>query len=173
MRTCAVCQRSIVSKNAHARYCSTRCRVTAHRAAHRNPIPAELRDRNRWIRHTANKVPLTIDGRPASSTNPATWTTHAEAVKSTAGVGLGFVLNGDGLGCYDLDHCVTDGQLNQQARDFLETTPHFYAELSPSRTGLHIWHYATPAPGTRKTINGLSVEHYTQGRYITITGSAL
>jgi primase-polymerase (primpol)-like protein len=173
MRTCAVCDRSIVSKNAHARYCSTRCRVTAHRAAQRDPIPAELREQDRWIRHTANKVPLTIDGKAASSTNPATWTTYTEAQKSTAGVGLGFVLNGDGLGCYDLDHCVTEGQLTQQARDFLEATPHFYAELSPSRTGLHIWHHAPAAPGTRKTINGLHVEHYTQGRYITITGQAL
>lgn len=173
MRECGTCHRSIVSKNAHARYCSTRCRVAAHRAAQRDPIPAQLRELNRWVRHTANKVPLTIDGHTASSTNPTTWATYQQAQQSTAGVGLGFVLNGDGIGCYDIDHCITNGTLTPEAQSFLERTEHFYAEQSPSGTGIHIWHHAPAAPGTRQTINGLHIEHYTQGRYITITGRKL
>ena len=173
MRECGTCKRSIVAKNSHARYCSTRCRVAAHRASQREPIPAELRERARWVRHTATKVPLTAEGRPASSTNPQNWTDYDTAKGSPAGVGLGFVLNGDGIGCYDLDHCITNGQISQDAQAFIETTPHFYAELSPSGEGLHLWHYAPAGPGTRKTINGLHVEHYTQGRYITITGRPL
>ena len=170
MRECGNCGKSIVAKNAHAKYCDTRCRVAAHRRNRANPIPAAMLEAVRWIRRSATKVPLTIDGQPASSTDPATWANYSDAKASTAGIGLGFAL-GDGIGCLDLDHCVTDGKPNAHALALLRRYPTNYIEYSPSGTGLHIWGTRAEQPGTRKTIHGLQVETYSTGRYITITGN--
>lgn len=168
MRECEQCGVSIIRKNAQARYCSTRCRV----AAHRNPLPRELITRDRWVRYSKTKIPLTTSGDVASSTNPDTWSDYASAKKSTAGVGLGFVL-GDGIGGIDIDHCITDGTIDPRAIELMESTEHFYAEISPSGDGIHIWHYAEESAGTRKIENGLHVERYSTGRYFTVTGRKL
>lgn len=171
MRTCEWCGKSIVSKNAQARFCSSAHRVYAHRAAKTAPpYPRELIARDRWVRHAADKRPLQIDGSNASSTNPDTWASYDQAAKSTAGVGLGFVL-GDGIGCIDLDHCLINGKLDYEAEIFIDNHPGSYIEVSPSGDGLHIWGSAPEAPGTKRKINGLSIERYSTGRYITITGN--
>jgi primase-polymerase (primpol)-like protein len=169
MRECGTCGRSIVAKNAQARYCGTKCRVSAHRSQKANPIPAEMLNARRWIRRTATKTPLTIHGTAASSTNPQTWATHAEAVTSTAGVGLGFTL-GDGFACIDLDHCLRDGTPTAEAAAMISRYPANYIEVSPSGDGLHIWGTMPEQPGTRRVIQGLNVETYSVGRYITVTG---
>lgn len=116
------------------------------------------------------KVPFTAAGAYASSTNPDTWTTFHEANTSTVGVGLGYVL-GDGIGCIDLDHCILGGKLDYEAEIFIDNYPGNYIEVSPSGDGLHIWGAAAEAPGTKRNINGLSIERYSTGRYITITGN--
>jgi len=54
-----------------------------------------------------HKRPVTVDGRPASSTDSTTWTTYEAARASTIDDGLGFVL-GDGVGGIDLDHVIDD-----------------------------------------------------------------
>ena len=159
------------------RYCSTRCRVAAHRARRRavartaDPVPAELRDRDRWVRWSPTKRPLTTTGAAASVTSPATWSTYATAVASTAGVGVGLVLNGDGLVCIDLDHCLTStGDVQPWARDLVDRLPATYIEVSPSRDGLHVWGYGHVPHGRRLTVPGGTVEVYGTGRYITVTG---
>lgn len=174
MRTCGYCGTSIVWKNAQARYCSDKCRNYDRRRKTRNPIPRELTERNRWVRRTANKMPLTIEGTPASSTNPDTWTTHTEATKSKAGVGLGFVLNGDGISCIDLDHVITNGTIDERAIAFIQAAKPFYTETSPSGDGIHAW-TTTPPPGRNiyTLDNGLKVEWYKTGRYLTITGNPI
>ncbi|WP_336642064.1 hypothetical protein [Microbacterium sp. USHLN272] len=170
MRTCENCGRSIVARNAQARYCSTRCRVAGHRAAKRRTIPVGLTERERWVRWAADKRPLQADGRAASSTNPATWTTHERATASTAGVGVGFVL-GEGIGCIDLDHCMIDGSPTDEAADFVARYPGSYIEVSPSGDGLHIFGLRDAIPGTRRMVGDLSVETYSMGRYMTVTGN--
>jgi primase-polymerase (primpol)-like protein len=77
---------------------------------------------------------------------------------------------GDGLGCYDLDHCT-----DEQVRRFAETIPELviYAERSMSGSGAHIFIEAPPGPGWKRTINGLSVERYTWARFIRMTGSRI
>lgn len=142
--------------------------MRSHRGHH---IPVELRQLPRWIRHRS-KVPITITGNPASSTNPATWSSYQAAAKSQHGDGLGFVLNGDGLVCIDLDHCY-DGEPSAEAMELIDSLPATYIEVSPSGTGLHIWGYANLEKGRRFTRNGLSVEIYPNGRYITVTGRAV
>ena len=139
-----------------------------HRGHH---IPIELRELPRWIRHK-NKIPITFQGNAASSTNPLTWSDYSTASQSTAGDGLGFVLNGDGLICIDLDHCF-DGAPRAEAQALIDLLPTTYIEVSPSGTGLHIWGYAALSKGRRFDRNGLSVEVYPNCRYLTVTGNAL
>tara|TARA_R110002051_G_scaffold1853_1_gene10157 strand:+ start:20679 stop:21245 length:567 start_codon:yes stop_codon:yes gene_type:complete len=178
MRECEWCGKSIVSKNAQARFCSSKHRVYAHRAARVAPaFPAELRERNRWVRWAEvmrkgrlDKVPLQLNGANASSTDPKTWSSYDDASASTLGAGLGFVL-GDGIGCIDLDHCLIDGRATPEARKFLRDYPSHYIEVSPSGDGLHIWGLQEEQGGRRQSIGGLSVERYSVGRYITMTGN--
>jgi primase-polymerase (primpol)-like protein len=111
-----------------------------------------------------------VTGQPASSTNPETWSSYRDAVASTAGVGIGFVL-GDGIGCIDIDHCIIDGQVTPAAMAIVNRYPGNYIETSPSGDGLHIWGLMPEQPGTRKVENTVHVETYSRGRYITITGN--
>lgn len=161
----------MVSRRADAKYCSGAHRVAAHRALKATGgLPLEMTRRNRWVRYAPNKTPLKINGRHASSTDPNTWSSYLEALNSRAGIGLGFVL-GDGIGCIDLDHCLVNGQPVDAARALLADYPNNYTEISPSGDGLHIWGLADEAPGTKRVENGISVERYSTGRYITITGN--
>ena len=171
MRECGWCGRSITPRRTDAKYCSGAHRVAAHRALKASRgIPVPLLRRARWVRYSPDKVPLRTNGRHASSTDPKTWSTYTDAVRSRAGVGLGFVL-GDGIGCIDLDHCLTDGRPNEVAASFLQTVPHHYIEVSPSGDGLHIWGTAEASRGSRQTVDGLHLERYSTGRYITVTGN--
>lgn len=113
---------------------------------------------------------MTVAGRFASSTDPTTWTDYTSAKASSLGVGLGFVLNGDGVSCIDLDDCMVDGKPNAQAQALMDQFPTAWVEMSPSGTGLHLWGTAPVGVGRRTIIDGLSVEFYSTGRYITITG---
>lgn len=151
------------------RFCSTRCRVAAHRASH--AIPAELRGRERWVRRNAGKVPLRADtGRPASSTDPATWTTHAAAAASPHGAGLGYVLaDSDDVVVLDLDHCLNGDQLAPWAARILAACPSTFVEVSPSGTGLHVWGRGRLEHGRRiRRSDGAAIEAYSSGRYIAL-----
>src|SRR5690606_7470569 len=125
-----------------ARFCSTKCRVAAHRE---KGLPLAMTRSTRWLRWAEQpkagggmrKRPITVKGWPASSTKSSTWSTYAAAVASRAGKGLGFAL-GDGIGCIDLDHCLVDGELAPWAQAILDACPPTYIEVSPSGTGLHI-----------------------------------
>jgi primase-polymerase (primpol)-like protein len=157
----------------HTRTCSPRCRKALSRAK-ATALPAELTTRDRWVRRSATKVPLTIGGMPASSTDPRTWSTHKDAAASTAGVGLGFVLSDrDDIVCLDLDHCLNPltGRLAPWAAAILRDAGATYVEVSPSGDGLHIWGRADVRQGRRiRRPDGTAVEIYGTGRYITVTG---
>jgi len=174
MRRCGYCDKSIVSKNAQARFCSDKCRNYARLRRLRNPIPEELTSRARWLRRTASKVPLTVAGSPASSTDESTWSTFEEARASSAGVGLGFAL-GDGIACIDLDHVIHNGKIDPRALALIESVDHFYIEESPSGDGIHVWLTAGPPDGRNKYAleNGLRIEWYEHSRYITVTGKKI
>lgn len=155
-------------------FCSGKCRVKAHRVRKRTQsvFPAELVNRDRWIRH-ADKRPATVEGRWCSVTDDHSWATFDDAASSEFGDGLGFVLNGDGIVCIDLDDCVVDGVPNQAARDFLARLPKTFVEFSPSGRGLHVWGFASLSAGRRFERDGLKIEVYPDGRYLTVTGRAL
>lgn len=144
-----------------ARHCSAACRQRAYRM---RQVPAELTAGRRWTR-ADGKRPVMTSGRPASSTDPATWSTFA-AVRS-AGVGDGFgVMLGGGLGCYDLDHVTLE-----QVRAFVRSVPEpvVYVERSVSGDGAHVFVLAPEGPGTKRLIDGVHVERYTRARFIRTT----
>ena len=162
--TCSWCSTPLpLRRRGDARFCSSRCRLAAHRA-----LPAaELRSRDRWVRFAADKRPLTASGSWGSSTNAATWCDYATAAASTAGVGIGFVLNGDGIVCVDLDHCLDGrGRLTPWAAELLADLPDTYVEVSPSGHGLHVWGFGDVVKGRKSD----GVEVYGTGRYLTVTG---
>ena len=169
-RTCDHCHGEIHwATRADALYCSTRCRVAAHRAK-ASRIPPELLERPRWIRHE-RKRPITVTGRPASSTDPSTWSPYPDVIHSKAGDGPGFVLDGDGIVCIDLDHCIEGDRLAPWADEILTGANDTYIELSPSGTGLHIWGYADVPRGRVLHRDSGQVEIYGRSRYMTVTGS--
>jgi hypothetical protein len=135
-------------------------------------IPAELRGLRRWTRHD-HKRPIKVSGKPASCTDPTTWTTYKKARASTAGDGLGFVLSDDGIAGLDINHCVVDGVLTLGALTILDLLPDTYAEISPSGHGVRLFCRANVVKGRRFTSHGVPVEVYGAARFLTVTGNRL
>ncbi|WP_329151239.1 bifunctional DNA primase/polymerase [Streptomyces sp. NBC_01456] len=168
-RRCERCDEQLGARHAHnARYCSGRCRVAAHRA--RRTLPDELTSRPRWVRRTSRKLPITVDGDTASSTDPETWSRYRDAARSTAGAGLGFVLDGDGLVCLDLDHCLYGDRLAPWAQRIVDAAGPTWVERSVSGDGLHVWGLGELPHGRRISVGTGTVELYGTGRYIAVTG---
>lgn len=166
-RTCSHCLAPLGFKNSHAEFCSTRCRVAAYRARKAVAVPARMREAGRWVRVAPDKRPLTIGGAQASVSDAATWSSHELARASRQGRGMGFVLNGDGIGCLDLDHCVEGGEVAGWAQEILDANPNTFTELSMSGTGLHVWGLLEASPG-RRIRDGRSLEVYSRGRYVAL-----
>lgn len=161
---------------------------------------AALADARRWISWSsidrngrATKMPFCASG-PASSINPGTWATRAEAAalaeaRGHDGVGivLGELDSGDFLIGLDLDTCRDPGTgaLEDWAQVAVECFGS-YTEVSPSKTGLKVFALASAeaieavredlTKGGAKTWKGGTGEHppcidlYTNGRYFTVTG---
>lgn len=161
MKTCENCREPLkILARQHARFCSPRCRAAANRKA----APAEMRKLPRWVRHVS-KRPIRLNGSPASSTDPKSWSTYAQVRAFSS---KGFVLNGDGIVCLDLDHCIEDGEVVGRAAEILARLPETYVEVSVSGTGLHVFGYGS-VPHGRKLPGG--VEVYGTGRFIAMTGN--
>lgn len=155
-----------LNRDRNALTCSGACRVAHHR---KKGVPEFLISRPRWVRYDDSKRPVSAtSGRLVDATDPSVWVDYETARSSPYGVGLGFVLDGDGVGCYDLDGCVEGGRLTEAGRVLLESIPEAirYLEVSPSATGLHAWVDAPDSKGTRRK----GFERYTNARYLTVTG---
>ena len=122
------------------------------------------------MRRTSSKVPLTVDGAAASSTDPESWSTYRAAARSTVGAGPGFVLDGDGVVCLDLDHALVDSELLPWAQRIVDAAGPTWVEVSQSGTGLHVWGRGSLPHGRRIAVGSGSVELYGIGRYIAVTG---
>jgi len=139
----------------------------------------DLKSQRRWVcyKSAGDKAPLNArTGRNAKTTEPATWSTYAEALSAVerhgfAGVGLVFT-GDDGLVGIDLDGClikVDDGyQRSKLAKHIMELAPS-YTEVSPSGTGLHIIGTGVLAQAIKATIKDGKVEVYNSVRYFTFT----
>ena len=167
-RACRNCDQILPAiARADAIYCSSACRTFAHR----NPFPKEMISLRRWIRYSKTKVPLTPDDGVASSTHPHTWSDYPWVAESNAGVGMGFVFNGDGIIGIDLDKAFDEnGKLKFWAQAIVDLFSHTYIEYSPSGKGLHIIGRGEVQEGRRWQIGDGGIEIYGTSRYFTMTG---
>jgi putative DNA primase/helicase len=148
-------------------------------------VPDDLRECDQWIvwrRETSGgretKVPYSIAGRRASSTNPPDWTEFQNALDFWRKYperydGLGFVFSGeDPFVGIDLDDCLDEnGMLKRWAQGVVERFSDTYIEVSPSGQGLKIWakgHLPASVPGVR--VADGQIEMYDRARYFTVTG---
>ncbi|ARV17050.1 hypothetical protein AEP_00084 [Curvibacter sp. AEP1-3] len=150
-------------------------------------FPAELKALPRWVTWSAEggkdekprKVPRCPKApqRNASSTDPTTWGTFEEAAAAYqlhGHTGLGFVLNGDGISGVDIDHCIKEGTPEPAAIELLSSMNARYIEVSPSGTGLRAFGISKPLnKGAKGKCDGLDLELYSNGRYLTLTGQTL
>ena len=115
-------------------------------------------------------------GRKASSTNPESWATLAEAQAAREKflfTGIGFVFTEEcGIVGVDIDHCRNeDGSFTDVAKAILAKAQS-YTEVSPSGSGLHILlRGGMPGKGNKNSTSG--VEMYAAARYFTMTGIRL
>ena len=119
------------------------------------------------------KPPYQPDGRPASSTDPATWAEFGEcllAYQLRGFDGIGFMLaKSAGIIGVDLDHCLDEtGALEPKAQPIVDQF-NSYTEVSPSGDGLHIFVFGTFPEGMTGRKKG-PIEVYAEGRYLTVTG---
>lgn len=132
------------------------------------PIPQWVLWRSEQVDGRLTKVPYQPNGKYASSTNPATWSSYADASAAMAGGGfdgLGFVLTAsDPFTCIDLDATDDTSILARQAQVYNELFPTAYVEFSPSGRGAHLW-----VRGTVDTRKGDKIEVYSAARYMTVT----
>jgi hypothetical protein len=98
-----------------------------------------------WNGKKWTKPPRRVDdpSRNASSSNPATWGSHEEAVaqvRAGDADGIGFALKGRNIGGIDLDHCrdPVTGQIEPWADDYVRRLPGAYVEATVSGKGLRI-----------------------------------
>ena len=121
------------------------------------------------------KVPYSVSGGKASTTNPKTWAPLDAALSHAAEHGMsgvGFVFTEDDpFAGIDIDKCrdAGTGEIEPWAWKIVAAFDS-YTEVSPSGTGLHIFVKATlPGPNNRKG----PLEMYESGRYFTLTGKHL
>jgi hypothetical protein len=157
-------------------------------------IPAELKAIDTWVvwrykwktpakgkAGKWDKPPLDArTGKPASSTDPKTWTTFASALAAYHrgqfhGIGVALYRaageSGPALVGIDLDKCrdPQTGELQGWAAQIVRELDS-YAEVSPSGRGVRIFVFGElPAGGRRRG----QVEMYDSGRYLTVTGHRL
>jgi len=153
-------------------------------------IPVELIERPQWVAWKPErvatgkitkitKIPVRpADGHEASSTDPATWGTYAQAQQRAATIrdgGIGYVFSADddytGI---DLDGCrdPQTGEIAMWAQEIVNQVDTYF-EISPSGEGVHGIAKADK-PGNRcKVTKPHVIEVYDRDRYFTMTGDHL
>jgi hypothetical protein len=159
--------------------------VTTPNQAHNIVVPDDLVERDQWIlwrRETAGgreaKIPYSVKGHRASSTNPRDWTDYRAALdawqrRPERYAGLGFVFSAaDPFVGIDLDDCLdVDGSVKGWAHGIVGRFSDTYIEISPSGHGLKIWAQGQlPANVAGVRIGDGQIEMYDHSRYFTVTG---
>lgn len=148
-------------------------------------IPDELKKEKRWCLYKITqrdgkntKLPLMPNGKTAKSNDKTTWNSYEDciaALNRNIGDGLGFML-GDGYIGIDIDKVSDDifvysmdYHAKSMTADFLRGIS-TYAEISPSKTGLHFIGKGE-VPGERKRYKNLEI--YDKDRFFTVTGNVI
>lgn len=131
------------------------------------------------VKGKLTKVPYFTKTRKASSTDPSTWKTYEQAENDFnnggnkfSGFGVFFKLDQTFLGI-DVDHCLVDGKIVHEQKDKIErllSVSNTYAELSPSKTGFHLFFIITESfPILDGDHKKAPYEIYSDKRYFTVT----
>ena len=150
-------------------------------------FPKELTACSRWVCwKIARGTKVPFDARHehahASVSKPETWCSFEKAKEAYIARlnepdefdGIGIVLVGDGLVAVDLDHCVKDRQPTLEAQELLQKIGPTYVEISPSGEGIRAFAFAKPLDkGLKANLRGISVELYSNLRYLTVTGHSI
>ncbi len=148
-------------------------------------LPDDLAERDQWVLWRLEtiagreaKVPYSVLGHRASSTNPRDWAEFEKARtvwrrEAERYSGLGFVFSSaDPYVGIDLDDCLdATGSLKPWARGVVERFGDTYIEISPSGRGLKIWaigRLSANVAGVR--VGDGQIEMYDHSRYFTVTG---
>lgn len=149
-------------------------------------IPLQLRQAKRWAPWRAEwnprkakwtKIPHRAN-RPEhglSNKNQTGWTTfeHAMAVYKANPdkfAGVGYLMTGrHGVTGVDLDHCVTDGKIDDWAQEVAAKFDS-YTEISPSGTGLHIMVAGDVPEDWTNHDRGIEVYGGNEARFLCVTG---
>lgn len=146
-------------------------------------LPDDLTELDQWVlwrQEHGKKVPYSVSGRKASSTDPRTWSTYETAFAGLranptlySGIGIVFTER-DPLVGIDLDDCLdASGEVKPWARTVVERFCDTYCEVSPSRLGLKIWARGSlPANVPTVAVGDGGIELYDHARYFTVTGRA-
>jgi hypothetical protein len=137
-----------------------------------------------WARGSNSKwtkppIQARFPSRRAKNNDPATWSSHAEAVHAVQeglGHGIGFVLTGTEIAAIDLDHCrdPETGAIDAWAQAIIDQASDAYIEVTVSGSGLRVVGTATgETTHTRYKVaghNGAGIELYRRAvRYITVS----
>ncbi|MDV6341830.1 hypothetical protein R2103_08625 [Nitrosomonas sp. Is24] len=151
-----------------------------------NILP-ELKSIPNWVLANAvmrdgklTKPPYQPNGNLANVTDPSTWSTFDQvrkAFESGGFIGIGIVLdgkphfNGKYLHGFDWDKCIIDNSLDENVKETLKKLNLPRHEISISGTGIRgFFLHNEPLDSRRTFINGMSVELYSNNRYLTTTG---
>jgi len=120
------------------------------------------------------KRPLTTGGTYASSSDPSTWDSFANADTVVNEWGqadyLGFVFNNNGIVGIDIDKGFEEGLMTYLCADIMDACQS-YTEVSRSGRGVHIILKGDIPFSGRNNRNG--VEIYKSGRFFIMTGDVL
>lgn len=125
-----------------------------------------------------DKIPCDAQGNSINPHDPSQWMTRDAAQARVGGPvsGIGFILNGDGWFCIDLDNCrdATTGQWSAVSVAIYQSFPGALAEVSVSGTGLHIFGRCDPSrlADRRNKWEG-DKEWYHTGRFIALSPHGL
>lgn len=120
-----------------------------------------------------DKIPCDAAGNAINPHDPSQWMTY-EAAQARGPVG--FILNGDGWWCLDLDNCrnAMTGVYTDAAVAIYQSFPGALGEVSVSGTGLHIFGKCDPSQlADRRNKWDGDKEWYHTGRFIALSPHGL
>lgn len=150
-------------------------------------IPDKLKEYDHWLLWKAvpsEKDPQKLDKRPVSITGTPFngWNTIsnlysfeevASAFKSGKFDGVGFSPKNTPFVCIDLDN---DRSIDDIPDELMQIMNEGYAEVSPSKRGIHVWMQAAvpeDAGKKRRTKSGDEIELFSNTGWLTMTGDRL
>ncbi len=119
------------------------------------------------------KIPYSLSGKKASSTDASTWSTALEVTAKTKNLGIVFSKEENLLGI-DIDKCLEGQEIKHAKKENIAQLiieADTYTEISPSGTGLHLYFGLTGTLELGSNRSG-NFEAYTSGRYFTVTGKS-